>query len=387
MNWWGSSGSCDATQPTAASKPTCGLSNLLKQSIKDSLHQMSRSILCVCPPEGWSDPVAVFMGFMSSNQVGQLLFVFVSAAATWLLLQGLMPLLTQRLLDRPNIRSSHRTPTPRGGGVAFILNTFIAWGYVRSGLTGISLLPLLALPQAFVGLVDDLNDLPVILRFGAQTLTAIGLVIISPLPMKIIAAIPVMLAVVAVINFTNFMDGLDGLVASCMAVAIAAVALRLNTPLPIWALVGGLLGFLPWNWSPARVFMGDVGSTFLGAVFGGLVLQASTWDQAFACLLVASPLLGDAFVTLCRRIWLRQRVFQAHRLHLFQRLHQAGWSQASVATTYLLATMALASALLVESLFWGLLIVFAEILVAFWLDRHVAVAFGASADYSHNNRS
>ena len=100
----------------------------------------------------------------------------------------------------------------------------------------------------------------------------------------------------------------------CMAVAIGALSIALNAPWSLWALVGSLLGFLIWNWSPAKVFMGDVGSTFLGAVFAGLVLQASSWSEAFGYLLVATPLLADACLCVPRRLVAGQRVFQAHRL-------------------------------------------------------------------------
>jgi len=117
--------------------------------------------------------------------------------------------------------------------------------------------------------------------------------------------------------------------------------------------VGALLGFLLWNWSPAKVFMGDVGSTFLGAVFAGLVLQASSWPQALALLLVAMPLLADACLCVPRRLLAGQRVFQDHRLHLFQRLHQAGWPHARVSLTYIAATAVLAVALLLWSCWWG----------------------------------
>ncbi len=91
------------------------------------------------------------------------------------------------------------------------------------------------------------------------------------------------IAVTAVINFVNFTDGLDGLVAGCMAISLGAIAI--NGATGLWPLVGALAGFLIWNWAPAKVFMGDVGSTFLGAVFAGMVLQASSWPQALAMLL------------------------------------------------------------------------------------------------------
>jgi UDP-N-acetylmuramyl pentapeptide phosphotransferase/UDP-N-acetylglucosamine-1-phosphate transferase len=210
-------------------------------------------------------------------------------------------------------------------------------------------------------------------------------ILVSPLPLPWLAVPLLLIAVTAVINFTNFMDGLDGLVAGCMAVAIAALSLALNAPWPLWALVGSLLGFLLWNWSPAKVFMGDVGSTFLGAVFAGLVLQAPSWPKALGLLLVATPLLGDACLCVPRRLLAGQRVFQAHRLHLFQRLHQAGWSHARVSSMYIAATAVLAVALLVGGLPWLLGLTGVELLVGVWLDRRVAVPFAvasSSADQS-----
>ena len=172
-------------------------------------------------------------------------------------------------------------------------------------------------------------------------------------------------------DFTNFMDGLDGLVAGCMAVAIAALAIALAASWPLWALVGALLGFLLWNWSPAQVFMGDVGNTFLGAVFAGLVLQAPSWPEAFGLLLVATPLLGDACLCVPRRLFAGQRVFQAHRLHLFQRLYQAGWPHARVSSLYVGATALLALALLWGGLPWLIPLASFELLVGLWLDQRV----------------
>ena len=187
-------------------------------------------------------------------------------------------------------------------------------------------------------------------------------------------------AVTAVINFTNFMDGLDGLVAGCMFVVIATLAISLSQPLSLSILVGSLLGFLVWNWSPAKVFMGDVGSTFLGALFAGLVLQAPSWSQSLAFLLVAAPLLGDAFVCVIRRQLAGHNVFEAHRLHLFQRLHQSGWSHSRVSLLYIGATAVHAMALI----FGGLPLVFTfsilGFLVGVWLDQCVAVPFSVASE-------
>jgi UDP-N-acetylmuramyl pentapeptide phosphotransferase/UDP-N-acetylglucosamine-1-phosphate transferase len=140
-------------------------------------------------------------------------------------------------------------------------------------------------------------------------------------------------------------------------------------------LIGALLSFLAWNWSPARVFMGDVGSTFLGAVFAGTVLQQDSAQGAIGLLMVGSPLLGDAFVCVLRRWKAGQPVFKAHRLHLYQRLHQAGWPHSRVAFLYIGATALLGGALLSHGLALELPLVVAELFLGLWLDRHRAVPF------------
>ena len=321
----------------------------------------------------------------------EFLSVALAAFAAWSLLRALLPSLRRRLLDQPNARSSHSQPTPRGGGVAFVLLASaagsIGWfGAVFSGQAGLAgtqlamaALPLLALPLAVVGFLDDRHDLSSGLRYGVQLATALLLILISPLPLPWLGLPLLMIAVTAVINFTNFMDGLDGLVAGCMAVAIGAVAIALAAPLPVWALVGALLGFLLWNWSPAKVFMGDVGSTFLGAVFAGLVLQAPTWPEALGLLLVATPLLGDACLCVPRRLLAGQPVFQAHRLHLFQRLHQAGWPHAHVSILYIGATAVLALALFWGGLPWLITLAALELLLGIQLDQRVAVRFAIAS--------
>jgi UDP-N-acetylmuramyl pentapeptide phosphotransferase/UDP-N-acetylglucosamine-1-phosphate transferase len=253
------------------------------------------------------------------------------------------------------------------------------WAATPASVLPKSVLPLVALPLAIIGLLDDRLNLPASWRYGAQLLTAALILWLSPiaLPWQLLPL--VIVAVTAMINFTNFMDGLDGLVAGCMAVALAAAALQLAAPWPIWALVGALLGFLIWNWSPAKVFMGDVGSTFLGAVFAGLALQAPSWPEALGLLLVATPLLGDAFLCVPRRLLAGQRVFQAHRLHLFQRLHQAGWPHARVSSLYIVATAVLALALLWGGLSWLITLAAIELLLGIWLDQRVAIPFAIAS--------
>jgi Fuc2NAc and GlcNAc transferase len=321
--------------------------------------------------------------------------VLLAAGCSWLFLFALIPQLRRGLLDHPNARSSHRQPTPRGGGLAFVAVASVS--SVMALLSGQEFVacgvPLLAAPLAVVGLMDDRYNLPALLRFGVQLLTAAGMLYFSPLVQRagldivtgswllLFVVVLLLIAITAVINFTNFMDGLDGLVAGCMAVAITASIVALDVTSSMWALVGSLLGFLLWNWSPAKVFMGDVGSTFLGAVFAGLVLQASSWPEAFGLLLVATPLLGDACLCVLRRLLVGQQVFQAHRLHLFQRLHQVGWPHSRVSLTYVFATAVLAVAMLSGGLSWVFALALVELLIGVWLDRRVAVPFSVTSQF------
>jgi len=318
------------------------------------------------------------------------LALVLAAASSWGLLCALLPCLRRRLLDQPNERSSHLQATPRGGGLAFVLVASVAsalaslFGATSASATlPLVAAPLLALPLAFVGFLDDRHNLPASWRYGVQLATGLVVILAHPLVPPSVGLLPLLLllliAVTAVINFTNFMDGLDGLVAGCMAVAMTAAAVKLAAPWPIWALVGSLLGFLVWNWSPAKVFMGDVGSTFLGVVFAVLVLRSSSGPQALALLLVATPLLGDACLCVLRRLMAGQRVFQAHRLHLFQRLHQAGWSHARVSSLYIAATAVLAIALLLGGLPWVITLAALELLIGIWLDQQVAVPFAVAS--------
>ena len=175
------------------------------------------------------------------------------------------------------------------------------------------------------------------------------------------------------------MDGLDGLVAGCMVLGITASAIQLQAPWTIWALIGSLLGFLLWNWSPAKVFMGDVGSTFLGGIFALLLLQVPKLTDAFGLLLIITPLLGDSCICVIRRLLSGQMVFQAHRLHLYQRLHQAGWSHSHVSTLYITATALLFIVFLTSGLNCVFIFAAVEVLLGLWLDQKVAVPFALAS--------
>ena len=166
-----------------------------------------------------------------------------AAMFTWLLLRDLIPQLHRRLLDQPNARSSHHQPTPRGGGVAFVIVASASSGIalITGQVSAVAAIPFLALPIAIVGLLDDRYNLPSHWRYAVQLLTAALVLLVSPLVEGLGLAmvsgswflLPVLalilIGITAVINFTNFMDGLDGLVAGCMAVAMASVAAQLGS--------------------------------------------------------------------------------------------------------------------------------------------------------------
>jgi UDP-N-acetylmuramyl pentapeptide phosphotransferase/UDP-N-acetylglucosamine-1-phosphate transferase len=269
-----------------------------------------------------------------------------AAALSWLVLWALMPLLRRGLLDQPNRRSSHRIATPRGGGLSFVV--------VASGLS-------LALGQGKAAWI------PVML-------TAVALLAMAATPLPPWSLPLTLIAITAVINFVNFMDGLDGLVGLSVLVVMGACGQ--------WLLAGALAGFLLWNWSPAKVFMGDVGSTWLGAVFAGLVLQQPTPLAATSLLLLGVPLLGDALTCVLRRLAAGQAVFQAHRLHLFQRLQRAGWSHRRVALTYGAATGLLALCRQSGSAALLLGAMGCVLLLAWRLEQRVAVPFERAAQES-----
>ncbi|MCT7950033.1 glycosyltransferase family 4 protein [Ancylothrix sp. C2] len=276
---------------------------------------------------------------------------------------------SQQLLDIPNERSSHTQPTPRGGGLGFIiafaitsLTVYLLPAYFAQSLNHQPATPnptflwLMLTPLTIIGIIDDKQGLPAGLRYVIQlSSAAIAVACFGPFPQpwlaqfgtvgSIAAFTLTVIGMTAMINFYNFMDGLDGIVAGSTAVQLGFLAIYLNQPL-LWLLVAALLGFLYWNWSPAKIFMGDAGSTVLGATVAcSLLNNHNNTVQAWSALAITLPLLGDAIYTLIRRLMKRENIFKPHRTHLYQRLQQAGWSHAQVASSYITMTLLIAGGL------------------------------------------
>lgn len=255
------------------------------------------------------------------------------------------------LLDRPKERSSHVRPTPRGGGLAVIGAAGLSLAAAGVSWDREALVFLAgAAAMGLIGLCDDRFDLPPLPRLLAQTGVALAVVLSCggltrmPLPDPLgfelgpIAPLAGVLWIVAVLNFYNFLDGVDGLAGLQGAITGLGVALACWDAFAVAfaaGVVGGCLGFLVFNWSPARIFLGDVGSTFLGYTFATLPLLAPETSRGGSVLVVALSLwlfLSDATWTLLSRMLRGERWYAPHREHLYQRLVRAGWSHARVAT-------------------------------------------------------
>ncbi len=265
------------------------------------------------------------------------------------------------LLDIPSDRSSHTQPTPRGGGLGFVLAFAITSTILSPKEIG---LWLVLTPIAIVGILDDSYSLPMSIRYLVQLISALTAVVwfgnFQPRGIDNFAlAVVTVVAITALINFYNFLDGLDGLLAGVCVVQLSFLAFYLNQP-QWWLLVAALGGFLWWNWSPAKIFMGDVGSTFLGAsVAVSLLNNSHNYIQTWSAFAVILPLVTDTVYTIIGRLLRKENIFQAHRSHLYQRLQQAGWTHQQVAMVY----MGLTSAIALSVIFGGKYGVIASITV------------------------
>ena len=282
------------------------------------------------------------------------------------------------LMDAPNARSSHALPTPRGGGVGIVAATLCGWAmfWTAGFATRPAGAPEFGLAAgavvvALAGLLDDRRAQPASIKLGAQVLAAAialasGLVItrvalpgLGVVELGILGWPLTALWLVGLTNAFNFMDGLDGLAAATATIAAAALALVAqaggNGPVAAlaWSLAAGSAGFLLLNRPPARIFMGDVGSQFLGFAFAGLgVLMAQRVADGGGALLVPLLLfhfLFDTGLTAWRR-WRRgEKLWQAHREHLYQRLNATGLGHGGVTLAVSASALALAALALTAS--------------------------------------
>ena len=315
--------------------------------------------------------------------VNILAICFVSAflliwPATWLFRQ-LAPRIG--LIDVPNVRSSHIGSIPVAGGAIFVvLSPLVALvvGQQMDIVLGRGDWALLIAGWfiAAVSFIDDYRPIPARVRLVAQIWAALGLIIygrylryfgaggFGVIDVGWFGILITFVWILGMSNAFNFMDGMDGLVAGQSLIAALSVAwLSMNVGLDWIALLsaalgGGLLGFLLHNLPPARVFMGDVGSIWLGFIFAGMAVigaprSGERLSLGFWVLLLGIFLL-DSGLTLGRRILQGEPVLEAHRTHYYQRLLRVGWGHRRVTTLYLVMAAVLALVAVIHFDFWRL---------------------------------
>ena len=249
-------------------------------------------------------------------------------------------------LDRPNARSLHDRVVPRVGGLV-VVGITATFGLVAT--TGLGVLAGMAGALMLLGWLDDRHGLPVGVRLVVQLISAFAATMLLLPAASVWLWLALALALTWAMNLYNFMDGADGLAGGMAVFGFGAYAVAALTDAPGLALLsataaGAALGFLPHNWAPARVFMGDAGSVPLGFLAGALGVagwSGGIWPAWFP-LLVFSPFVADASVTLLRRALRGERVWQAHREHLYQRMVRSGLGHGPTAALWSVAMAAAA---------------------------------------------
>jgi len=274
----------------------------------------------------------------------------------------------RRLLDVPNERSSHVVPTPTGGGVGIVVAMLLGMAVLLPSVPDWQRVMLLVVTSgglflALVSFIDDVRRLPpglrlamhlcitvLVLQWGGYweraRIPGLGIVDLGWLGLPLTFA-----WFVGLMNAYNFMDGIDGIaggqgvIAGIGWVVLGVLWHDIGTASIGAMLAGACLGFLFHNWSPARIFMGDVGSVFLGYMFAALPLLPRSSDPALQIAAIAMlwPFVFDSGMTFLRRLLSGENVFRPHRSHLYQRLVIAGYSHARVASIYV--GLAVASAI------------------------------------------
>lgn len=303
----------------------------------------------------------------------------------------------RQIIDHPNERSSHVTPTPRGAGLAIVV-LVIGMGLWFAGEAGWSrslIYIICGLVIAWLGWRDDVSSLSARLRFAVQGLVAavsiyglgyfkaVTIPLFGELQLGVVGVIITFLWIVGLINAYNFMDGIDGIaggVALAGALGWMLLASHMHNNFVFWialAIAASSLGFLGHNWSPAKIFMGDVASTFLGYTFAVLPLLSATQggDALMLGTLLMWTFIMDSSVTFFQRLFKGEKLLYGHRSHLYQRLVIGGYKHATVSMLYILLT--LLASFLSYAWSWGQayappLIILGLPLIWILLSRHAA---------------
>ena len=269
------------------------------------------------------------------------------------------------LLDLPGKRRSHTQATPRGGGIGIIAAVVLAGLPAWYGLdpaaspVRVGAIALAILAVALIGWRDDHAPLSVLPRLAVHVFAAllVGAAVLAPGPWSgafgWMGVLPLAVVLVGFINAHNFMDGIDGILGQQGLFVmlgyglLAAWAGRTGLAAFAFASAAGCLGFLFFNFPPARIFMGDVGSGALGLALGTVAVLLVQRNPAmlWGCLILPSAFLVDSGLTLARRVFGGQRWYAPHRQHLYQWLVRVNWSHARTDVAYMTWNLAVVAPL------------------------------------------
>jgi UDP-N-acetylmuramyl pentapeptide phosphotransferase/UDP-N-acetylglucosamine-1-phosphate transferase len=293
--------------------------------------------------------------------MGAIVVILLAALVSASLIVLMGPLFKRYALARPNARSSHKAPTPQGGGVAVVLGGFVALAAVAlvEGIAPFAgLLPLAAAVVLLmaVGVADDILSLAALPRLALQAVAAIAVVATLPAELRAVPVAPLVVertaevvAVLWFVNLVNFMDGIDWItVAETVPITAGVVILAVlgavsqTAALIALALLGAILGFAPFNRPVARLFLGDGGSLPIGLVLAWLLLQLACGGHLAAALLLPLYYVADATITLFRRMARGERITEAHRSHFYQIATTRGFTVMGVVWRVFLVNIVLA---------------------------------------------
>jgi UDP-N-acetylmuramyl pentapeptide phosphotransferase/UDP-N-acetylglucosamine-1-phosphate transferase len=274
--------------------------------------------------------------------------IFLAAGAlSFVLLLCLKPMLQRYALAKPNARSSHKTPTPQGGGIAVIMAvgivlaaaTFLysdtiddAWPFAVIFTSVIAL--------AVIGIADDVHPIAALPRFFLQAAAVALVVAVLPDNLRAVSFLPWWVerilmfgALLWFVNAVNFMDGIDWMtvaevvpITACLVVFGLMGVLPAGATLVAVALCGAMIGFAPFNKPVAQIFLGDVGSLPIGLLLGWLLMQLAAGGYLAAAAILPLYYLADATITLLRRLVSGEHIMQAHRSHFYQRALDNGFT-------------------------------------------------------------
>jgi len=301
----------------------------------------------------------------------------VATAISVAIIIAIRPWLKRIALAKPNARSSHGVPTPQGGGIAVIPATIIAaagalYWFVPAASAPASVLALLVavIIIAAVGAADDIRPIGVAPRFFLQAVSVALVIFALPDELRVAPFLPLLVERLLLtlgglwfVNLVNFMDGLDWMTVAEVVPVTAALAIfgacgflpALPTIISL-ALCGAMIGFAFFNRPVARLFLGDVGSLPIGLLLGWLLMQLAGRGALATAILLPLYYLADSTITLARRLFAGEKVWQAHRSHFYQRATDRGFTVSQVVARVFAVNIALAALAFVTLAAPGLLI-------------------------------